>query len=430
MRTAFSLVLFCATVGHSLGQTQPVPGPILRGTINVVLADDEGIVVLTDSMLSAVSVDEHGVKTYHQIADPGRKLFQIDDRTVCTFAGFASAGTPSVPDFLNSSPAIIGRFQDRLKNFSPMSVLDKLRLLNIIFGYYLPAVATLRSDRNKDNYILEMLIAGYDPDGTAEMGRLVMELNESQGVAGPVLLPVTRELAVTPIHATSPPLFAGIDEVARNIADQPNSARWSGDPAVAAYAEAKKSRKPLTIQQMKALAISFKRHTAAKYPEVGGPDQIAVLTDGRVQSFEAPRGLPPAPITHFRFEIVSGLRMNGHPEDPVKRSGTYGVSVMGCFPIYFNNSFTGVHQDVDDGYYSTNVFNQSLLSYNGGPLNFGKSNEVNESDLQIGPNVPRDSPEAKQLVRDFNWHSVEFLKEEKKPPFSFTGEIFDCRGGG
>jgi 20S proteasome alpha/beta subunit len=369
-RLLFHLFLF-TVVGHSFGDAQTESGPVLRGTINVVVANDQGIVVLTDSMVTAVSVDGHSVKTEHQLPEPARKLFQIDDRTVCTIAGFGSASTPSVPRFLNSSSAIMGRFQDRLKNFTSLSVADKLALLENLFGYYLPAVADIRDDRNKENYSFELLIAGYDPDGTPEMGRLVITMAESQGVAGPVVHPVTREMQVIPVHGSPPPLFARIDDVARRIADSPSS--WSGDKAISAYAEAEKSRRPLSLEQMKAFAISLKQHTADAHREVGGPDQIAVLSAGRVQSFEQPGNLPPVAPTGFQFQIVSGLNVEGYPEDPVKRSGSYGALVSDCFALYIDNSFTGVRQEIGDGYYSRNVFNKSLVSYKGGRLDFEKS---------------------------------------------------------
>ena len=281
------LLLFCVAVSSSFCQTQSAPSPVLRGTINVVLANDEGMVVLTDSMLTAISVDEHGVKTEHQIAEPARKLFQIDNRTICTFAGFASAGM-FYPDFLNNSSAIFGRFQDRLKHFAPMPVVDKLRLLNIIFSYYLQGVANIRSDGSKENYLIELLIAGYDPDGTPEMGRLIIEMDESAGVAGSVLYPVTRELPgnTDSRHPTSALCWHRRSRSANHRS--PEASEWSGDSSIVDYAKAAKSGKSLTIEQMKAFAVSLKQHTADKYADVGGPTQIAVLANGSVQSFKVP----------------------------------------------------------------------------------------------------------------------------------------------
>lgn len=45
-------------------------GLVVHGTINVVLGNQNGLVVLTDSMLTAGD---------HQQPDPGQKLFQLDD---------------------------------------------------------------------------------------------------------------------------------------------------------------------------------------------------------------------------------------------------------------------------------------------------------------------------------------------------------------
>ena len=100
---------------------------------------------------------------------------------------------------------------------------------------------------------------------------------------------------------------------------------------------------------------------------------------------------------------------------PANREATYGVGVWGCSAVYFNNSFTGVHQEIGEGFYSRNSFDKSLISYGGGPVNFGKSNQVTDSDLQIGPKVPKDSAEVKQLLNDFKWKNVEICKSRSSP---------------
>ena len=46
----------------------------------------------------------------------------------------------------------------------------------------------------------------------------------------------------------------GQPELAMEILQQPD--RWVGDPAIATYAESRTQGKPLTVPQMKALAIS------------------------------------------------------------------------------------------------------------------------------------------------------------------------------
>jgi hypothetical protein len=104
------------------------PYPVVKGTINVVVANDLGIVVLTDSMLSSKVPDDHGGWKYRQLPDPGQKLFQIDDQTIVTFAGFASAPTP-VPDLLSNVSAIIGRYLGFLRQTKSATVTEQLTLM-------------------------------------------------------------------------------------------------------------------------------------------------------------------------------------------------------------------------------------------------------------------------------------------------------------
>src|SRR5437773_8729278 len=59
---------------------------VVHGTINVALGNKNGIVVLTDSMLTTGD---------HQLPNPGEKLFKLDDHTVCAIAGFVSAPGPA-----------------------------------------------------------------------------------------------------------------------------------------------------------------------------------------------------------------------------------------------------------------------------------------------------------------------------------------------
>jgi hypothetical protein len=76
-------------------------GAVLGGTLNVVLANKNGAVVLTDSMLS----DESGPVPIPRPETPGQKLFQLDDKTICAIAGFASV--PRIfPEFSPSVSAV------------------------------------------------------------------------------------------------------------------------------------------------------------------------------------------------------------------------------------------------------------------------------------------------------------------------------------
>lgn len=410
MSKALAIVILCglSVVETFASETRLEPGPVLRGTINVVAAQDQSIVVLTDSMLTETWQDTQGTPTYRQRAEPGQKLFQIDDRTVCTFAGFASTNTPTVPDFLNNVSAIMGRYKDKLRNAGPLSVAQKLEMLEVVFSHYLKGIANIRDLMfSGQDYYFELFIAGYDPDGTPQVGSLRLAMvSEPVGVGvGSMFVPVTQERAVIPVTRRLSVYVHGISDVALEILHNPTS--WNTDPAVAAYRNAVKLDKPLSIEQMKALAISLKQQTAGRYREVGGPNQIAVLRAGRIESFEQPN-FPPIPLTGFRFQIFATITA-GNTNGPSRPITMWGILAPGSFPLYFNNEFNRVRQELGNSYYSRNVFRECLLSYDGGTIEFEKSNQVIDSDLLIGSGVGRDSPQVKQLLKDFKWRKVEFM---------------------
>src|SRR5258706_9342798 len=102
---------------------------VVHGTINVALGNENGIVVLTDSMLTAGA---------QQRPDPGQKLFKLDDRTVCAIAGFVSAAAVSapptsppvaVPDLNTNTSAIIHEYIRQSARQAPQTIAEKLRAL-------------------------------------------------------------------------------------------------------------------------------------------------------------------------------------------------------------------------------------------------------------------------------------------------------------
>jgi 20S proteasome alpha/beta subunit len=412
MHKALFIVMMCATTiaQTAANEVKLESGPVLRGTINVVAANDQGIVVLTDSMLTETWRSPNGVVTSRQRAEPGQKLFQIDDKTVVAFAGFASAATSPVPDFLNNVAAIMGRYEDRMRRIGPISVADKLELLDEIFSHYLKGVANIRDlASSEDDYYFELLIAGYDPDGTPEVGSLVLRMVSEATSAGPFFSPVTYERSIVPVSRQPLVFVHGKRDLALQILRNPGS--WRSDPAVAAFQDTLEKGRILTVEQMKSLAISLKQHTANEDKGVGGPNQVAVLTAGRVQSLDQPR-FPPVALTDFRFQILATDSF-GDMSGPSKPT-TYASLAPGFFMLYFRDRFTRVKQILDDGYFSGNIFRECILTFGGRGTKFEKSNQIIDSDLLIGAGVRRDSPEVKQLLKDFTWRNVEFVGDDPK----------------
>ena len=404
---AMAVMLGFFLTAPGMGSDNPTyPDKVAGGTINVVAFNKSGLVVVTDSALSYKVSDGHGGWTYKQRLEPGQKLFKIDDRTICTFAGFAYAPTSGVPDdFLNNVSAIMGRYERSLEESNSVTVEDKLGMLKAVFSHYLGAVANIRKQMpDEGDYRLELFIVGYEPDGTPKIGSLILRMQPETTInGGGFLAPVVLEQKIIPVDGQDV-LVHGQRSVAEGILQDPE--RWPGDAAIAAYASSKRHHKELSILEMKALAISLSRHTGEGNPTVGGPDQIAVLTAGHVQSIDLPPALPPVTMTGFKFTIVQTLAFENYKLPPSDDSGTAVQVGPGLFTLYFKNSFTRVQQNLGESYFGENIFRECRLFYTGGRLRFDPSNQVYNSELVLGPGVDRNNPEVMNLMYNFPWKHV------------------------
>jgi hypothetical protein len=198
-------------------------------------------------------------------------------------------------------------------------------------------------------------------------------------------------------------LVHGKTYLAQQILNDPKS--WRADPAIAQYEDAVEYGRTPTLGQLKALALSLKQHTADGDPEVGGPSQIAVLTNGKIASIDQPSFPPLAPVS-FRFQIETTLTLVGSRAGGRPKPGT-GVTMYGRFGVLYEDKFVHTWQSLDDSYWANNEFADSTLFYGGGRTLFQKSNQVTNCDLEIGAAVGADSPVAAQLLKDFKWRSVD-----------------------
>ncbi len=96
-----------------------------HGTVNIFLANRNGLVAVTDSRLS----NKYGAQ------GSGQKLFQVDDRTICAIAGFYMDqgptlgdfhGTPSHPGYLVISTILKEFFESDRKEGPRPSLSQKL----------------------------------------------------------------------------------------------------------------------------------------------------------------------------------------------------------------------------------------------------------------------------------------------------------------
>jgi hypothetical protein len=289
------VLLLCLTAGiaiSALGQTKTS-----KGTVNIALANANGIVLLTDSVQSHLEADGWH---YQQ---PVQKLFRLDDKTVCSVAGFATE-TWTNPELKFRNVDVVGiiaEFRDELSKQPVPEFEAKLRALGFLVGTYIDLVANRHElevgPGSPDSYKFEVIAAGYDIDGKPKLKKLVLTPVVTHGVDGrsywshtSIPLEATEELGIA--H-----LFGGIQLISLQVLQNPQAFRTSAGIQKYARAKGEHNEKSLTLNELAELASGMAAQTAKRTRFVGGPDQIALLSGGRILKIDQPHfDDPPRPM--------------------------------------------------------------------------------------------------------------------------------------
>ena len=166
-----TFAFLCASSVWAIAEQQGVA----HGTINVFLANQNGIVVLTDSRLTYTG-------SMLTLPNPAQKLFLLDNRTVVTFAGFATQALTMDPDVTNATSEIIQYYAYELyskrENEHP-SLKQKLGGLAWILKSQVELIATISNSPQVKSYDLEVTMAGYDVDGLAKIDWVDLGLSQA-----------------------------------------------------------------------------------------------------------------------------------------------------------------------------------------------------------------------------------------------------------
>jgi hypothetical protein len=380
------------TYARAAGGTNPAEDGVTHGTINVILANKNGIVALTDSMITEGS---------HQVPEAGQKLFKLDDRTVCTIAGFVKASGP-IPDFHTSTSAIINDYVEQIAHKPQLSIREKLMSLAYLFQFQLTAIATFRAiggwPTPATAYTFWLTIAGYDTDGVPRIGQIALSMVPS----GDTLNSEIREDSITQVGGNLVTKLAGLHDVAEQLLSDPSSA--GNDPAFATYAESvqRDGGQSLTLAQMTEIASALARRTAQVYREVGGADQVAILQDGHVA--RVVQASYPAPPTALHFNLmVKGTF-----------SGPNALQIEGSTFLILRSSFSNDRRPLDGHFFYSDTFANSVLTYDGGGGYFDKNNKITNCLLILGPHAKRDDKEVRHLINHFQW--TQGVYQEIVPP--------------
>lgn len=366
---------FCFAMGtamHAQGEAKTS-----QGTVNIALANAHGIVLLTDSVQS-----HHEADGWHPSPDPAQKLFQLDDKTVCSIAGFASETFSTQPQLNTEVTGIIADVRDQLSKHPVAEPDAKLRVIGFLVGFYIDLIANRHEvvagpDRPSGAYEFEVIVAGYDTNGQPKLEKLVVTPVVIHAADGHNYWSHTTSTEVAQLGPKLVPLLGGIKEVSAELLNSPE--KFGSNLAIRKYAESKKKNggKSLTLDDMAALASEMAAQTAKRYPSVvGPPDQIAILTNGRILTFSQPRF--PDPPRPMKIALMVGLSVQG-PGAPATGPGAHLLWIRSQFMGIRNPPFR-----LDDQFFYGCEFRDSIVQYGGGLTDFGPTNTVVHSFIMPG----------------------------------------------
>ncbi len=370
----------------------PVEDSVIHGTVNIVFANQNGFVVVTDSMQT-----QQGPSGERQIPEPAQKLFVLDDRSVCTVAGFGSATVSSAPEFNIQTAGVIQDYKGQLAHQdAPVGFPAKLRSMSFIFDFYLSSIANLMEVmRVQGSYSFHLILAGYDTDGTPKLGTLSLRPVVSTGASGQrTISVVTETIKEWPVGKELTYSLSGQWNVAEEILSNPT--HFMDEPSVRRYAESMNADRgsSLSIEEMKQLAKFIVHRTANRHPSVGGEMQIAVLQGGGIVGVEQ-RNFAPAP-TPLHFNLFTGGHLEGH-----------AISVSGAMFLWIRNQFiNNPALSIDGQYFFENEIVHCRVLYDGGFARLDPTNRIRDSVLVIGQHADSKSEFVQRLVHDFPWREV------------------------
>ncbi|GAA3756185.1 hypothetical protein [Terriglobus aquaticus] len=392
MRRTLFAKLFFAILYAKLGLAQAdsskqlLSGPA-HGTVNVVLANGNCLVALTDSRLSSGG---------RASTVEGEKLFKLDERTFLAIAGWYSHSGPSYGGqypVYQAIPRVVNTYVKGNQRFAQLSVQEKASALARAFAASLgvsQSISKMAGVAASDSPS-QITVAGIE-NGKFVITKIQLSLRSSDGgisysVSDPDTVTTSSGLVG---------MLGGITDVAfpalGTIGYVQNNASF--DKYYKSLREDRGER--LSCDDLSQVARRVEELTSDRHPqEVGGSIQLGIIRNGAIASFEEP---VPADSATDIFQksrvdmvdstVIGGFGLLGH------NPGHLGV-VTGL-------QATDGKQDLDERFIFNSQFTHCDLIFHGNPnFFFDKSNKVVESRLILERRNMRDEPVIKQLLSDY-----------------------------
>lgn len=388
MRSILAIAFLVLTARPIFAQTpSPSAASSKTGTVNVLLANKNGLVAVTDSRLSSGGVP----------AGVGQKLFVLDDHTICTIAGWFSLLGPSMDGksrpLYTAIPNLVSNFAG--KPFLAGKSLDKkVELLSGLIAYTLGALESLSQSAGSEigNEPPELTVASFE-DGAVRIAQVEFVRTQKDGA---LIYQVQRKPIVT-VGGHFVYVLAGIRPDSEAILSGRRTI--SNDPILAYYQESLQSGHldSLSLEDMERVAKTTARYNARKYPRIiGEPLQIATIENGDARIVQQTIAPPP------QGDIVPGMILLIHGGGIAHARYTSAFDVRGAALIADQVTISDSLQTLDRVFFMRSTFDHCTLRYNGSS-NFmlDPSNTIRDSTLELEGGVNANSPVVQKLLQQF-----------------------------
>jgi len=297
MKSFAAVLISCSTAYCLAAYGQDVTSPT-HGTINVLLANKNGAVLITDSKISD--------SNYKQISDHARKLFKLDDKTVCSIANFYSDSGPVLQQtrpngfaaLFQSVDALVTSFSQGLQN-QPQNIRNNLTVeqkADALAQYEGIALVMLETEKRASSKysgltaFQQLIVLGYEADGTLTATKRVISVEPDD----------PNEPALGPVHSHIQPektchimddfcsITAGIEFFAQKRLNMPENFAKEKEMSAYLLAHRQHTESKLTVKDLEAFAYHLKEVSegavaALGKPVIGGDIQEATLVGGKVR---------------------------------------------------------------------------------------------------------------------------------------------------
>jgi hypothetical protein len=382
-------LIVCLTI--IIGESDSVKGEdkmlnLYHGTLNLCIANKNGIVVVTDSRASSVDLKGNFIaEDWHQ------KLFQISEKIVVTIAGYNRVPLKKTPLFHAPAAGVILNYIEdmRQKKHEP-TYQEVIHALPFLIGFYLDSVSNIKELSEPENkvrpedYHFVMMVIG-DDNGTMKISEIDVGLKRKQNFTGDYFLSAEESVKEKIIN--------GFESCAVG-------------QSVIADSDLQQYRKSLKKEELDALplsklismAVSIMGHTMQSNPYVGGVVQLASFQNEKFQqSIIFPK--PGGPL--IKFISLYGSKFKGGGT-AIKSEGSIVLTVSSFFEditVFLGSPY----------YYFGSTLKNCKVIVEDNNFSFDASNQIENSTLSFHETIDRKSEKVKQLINSFSWKNKDEL---------------------